>query len=52
MGKRYHHEITGPLSPSTQAIVVYQVNEVREIALCTFAIDPSHGTWLIVLFAY
>lgn len=52
MGKRYHHEITGSLSPSNQALVVHQVNEVRGIALRTFALKTSHRIELIVLFAY
>ena len=44
MGKRYHHDITGPLSPLNEATVVHQVNEVRGIALRTFALDTSHRT--------
>lgn len=44
MGKRKHHDVTGPLSPLTQAIVIHRVNQVREIALRTFAPDASHGT--------
>ena len=52
MGKRSHHDMTGPLSPLNQAIVVHQVNEVRGIALPTFAIHTSYGTQLMLLFDY
>ena len=52
MGKRKHHDVAGPLSPLTQAIVIHRVNEVREIALRIFARDTSHGTELILSFTY
>ena len=42
--KRYNHDVAGPLSPLTQAIVIHQANEVRGIALRAFAIEISHGT--------
>ena len=44
MGKRCHLDITGSSSPSNQAIIVRQVNEVREIALRIFAIHTSYDT--------
>ena len=44
MGKRYHHDMTGPLSPLNRAIVVHQVNEVTGVALRTFAIHTSYDT--------
>ena len=47
MGKRKHHDVAGPLSPLTQAIVIHQgVNHVRKTALRTFALDTSYGTEL------
>ena len=44
MGKRYHDNTTGPLSPLNEAIVIHRVNEVRGNTLRTFAIKTSHRT--------
>lgn len=44
MGKRYHDDIAGPLSPLTQAIVIRQVDQVRETTLRTFALGTLYGT--------
>ena len=42
--KRYNHDVAGPLSPLTQAIVIHQTNEVRKIALRAFPLEISYGT--------
>lgn len=44
MGKRKYHDVAGPLSPLTQAIVIHRVSQVRENTPRTFTLDTFYGT--------